>query len=93
MSRCILYRKSEYILVRNGNGSGTYYTIVNTKLNTHVHVNQGMKLSKLIINRAINEDILNTSLFIKNKVLILLGKNEDWNKNHSKLKIKNHNQY
>lgn len=93
MSRCVLYRKEEYIIVRNGNGNKVYYTVINTKLNTHIHINTGIKLCKIIINRAVNRDISKCSLFIKNKVLILLGKNHDWNISHTKVKESTHNHY
>ena len=53
MSSCVLYRKSDYIIVRNGNRNKSYYTIINMKLNTHIHINKGIKLCKIIINKAI----------------------------------------
>ena len=93
MSSCVLYRKSDYIIVRNGNRNKSYYTIINMKLNTHIHINKGIKLCKIIINKAITKDISKCSLFIQNKVLILLGKNSEWNEKHSEVKISTHNHY
>lgn len=69
-----------------------YYTIINTKLNTHVHINYSIKTCKIIVQKSINLDTSKCNEFMKHKIEILLGQNEDWNSKH-KIKIYNHNQY
>lgn len=92
MSSCILYRKHEYIIVRNGNNKGSYYTVINTKLNTHIHINNNIKLCKIIVQKAIKNDYYKCSEFMKHKIEILLGLNKDWNNCH-KTNIHLHNLY
>lgn len=94
MSSCIMYRKHEYLIVKNRvrNGTSDYYTIINTRLNTHVHINDTIKLCKIIVKKSMNKDFFKCNEFLKHKIEILLGLNEDWNQKH-KVKIYSHNIY
>lgn len=82
MSRCILHRKEEYIVVQNGHGSNMYYTIINTSLNTHVHINNSIRLAKILIQRARQDRLDGLNDYKLHRVLILQGKDEDWNNMH-----------
>jgi len=92
MSSCVIYRKHEYLVTKNGNTKHYYYTIVNTKLNTHVHINNTIKLCKIIVQKSINGDYSRCSKYMVDKVEILLGKNKNWNDMHKVLVYK-HNIY
>jgi hypothetical protein len=92
MSSCILLEKQEYLVVINGGKKKSYYTIINKKLNTHVHINDSIKTCKIIVQKAIKNDFSKSNSYIKHKVEILLGQNEEWNENHN-IKIYNHNLY
>jgi hypothetical protein len=92
MSSCIILKKQEYTVVINGGRRKNYYTIINTKLNTHVHINDSIKTCKIIVQRAINNDFCKSNSYIKHKIEILLGQNSEWNSKHN-IKIYNHNLY
>jgi hypothetical protein len=83
MSRCVKYRREEYLIVQNNHKSKAYYTVINTKLNTHIHLNCGIKTAKVLVARAITQNTKGLNEFMKNKLEILLGNNADWNICHS----------
>lgn len=83
MSRCVIYVKRQYMIVQNGHGKSLYYTIINTELNTHVHINAGIKVAKIIVQRACSGDTTKLNMYKKSRVEILRGENESWNSTHA----------
>lgn len=87
MSSCVLYRSEDYVIVQNGHGKNLYYTAVNTKLNTHVHVNGGIKTAKIVVQRAKNNNLEGLNEYKLHRVLILQGKDKNWNDTHRNVRL------
>lgn len=51
-----IYKKGDYVVIQNGNKSHKYFTIVNTKLQTHTHVNQ-LYQAKIIIDCCVSKKL------------------------------------
>lgn len=51
-----IYKQDDYIVVQNGNKSHKYFTVVNTKNQTHTHLNQFYQ-AKMIIDCCVSKKL------------------------------------
>jgi hypothetical protein len=81
-----VYSKREFTTVKSHNCWGNYYTVLNTNLDTHIHVNE-LKTAKILIFHAIKyqKGVKNIKLnrWMLSKIDILLGNNKEWINSHS----------
>ena len=58
MSRQIIYRQSYIIVIRNFSPEGNYFTVVNTKKDTHTHINGSNPKAAIMICRSAKKCVI-----------------------------------
>lgn len=82
MSRSVLYRKGDFMVVQNGGGRSLYYTIINTVDGSHTHVRgrnggSNIKTAKIVCAKAHVGDIKkNYPYFMKLSIFRVLNKHD-----------------